>query len=85
MIEKLKQLGDGIVIAGDGRHDSMEHSAKFCAYTIFCITSPMIIHFDIIQVSRLYTFTKLLVYEVGVLTCLSNPNLEFKNYTGRNI
>ena len=84
MIEKLKQLGDGIVIAGDGRHDSMGHSAKCCAYTIFCCTSPMIIHFDIIQVSRPYTFTKLLVYEVGVLTCLSNPNLEFKNYTDRN-
>ena len=84
MIKKLQQLGDSIVIAGDGRHDSTRHSAKFCAYTTFCCTNPMIIHFDSIQVSRLYTFTKLLVYEVAVLTCLLIPNLEFKNYSDRN-
>ena len=50
MMDKLKKLDGGVVIAEDGRHDSMGHSAKFCAYTIFCCTSPMIIHFDIIQV-----------------------------------
>ena len=50
MMDKLKKLDGGVVIAGDGRHDSMGHSAKFCAYTIFCCTSPMIIHFDIVQV-----------------------------------
>lgn len=51
MLEKLK-AHDGIVIAGDGRHDSMGHSAKFCAYTIFCCTIPMIIHFDMVQVNK---------------------------------
>ena len=50
MMDKLKKLDGGVVIAGDGRHDSMGHSAKFCAYTIFCCPSPMIIHFDIVQV-----------------------------------
>ena len=57
MMDELKQLGSGVVIAGDGRHDSMGHSAKFCTYTIFCCTSPMIIHFDIIQVHSLDRFT----------------------------
>ena len=50
MLETRKAQSGGIVIAGDGRHDSMGHSAKFCAYTIFCCTIPMIIHFDIVQV-----------------------------------
>ena len=43
-------IQDGIIIAGDGRHDSMGHSAKFGAYTIFCCTVPMIIHFSLVQV-----------------------------------
>ena len=42
---------DGITIAGDGRHHFMGHSAKYCAYTIFCCTIPMIIHFSLVQVS----------------------------------
>ncbi|XP_067047680.1 uncharacterized protein [Acropora muricata] len=49
MLKKLKDLKDGITIAGDGRHDSMGHSAKYCAYTIFCCTVPMIIHFSLVQ------------------------------------
>ena len=38
------------IIAGDGRHDSMGHSAKYCAYTLFNYTSPNIIHFSLVQV-----------------------------------
>ena len=34
LLSQLKELG-GITIAGDGRHDSMGHCAKYCAYTIF--------------------------------------------------
>ena len=49
-MEQLKKIDGGVVVAGDGRHDSMGHSAKFCAYTMFCSTVPMIIHFDIVQV-----------------------------------
>ena len=45
VLSKLKALRDGIVTAGDGCHDSMGHSAKFGAYTIFCCTIPVIIHF----------------------------------------
>jgi hypothetical protein len=52
LLEKAKAVKDGIVISGDGRHDSMGHSAKFCAYTIFCYTFAQIIHFDLVQVSK---------------------------------
>ena len=38
------------MLARDGRHDSVGHSAKFGAYTMFCCTLPMIIHFALIQV-----------------------------------
>ena len=50
LLEKVKAIQGGIVLAGDGRHDSMGHSPKFGAYTMFCCTLPMIIHFAIIQV-----------------------------------
>ena len=46
----MKNAGE-IIVAGDGRHDSMGHSAKYCAYTIFCCTVPLIIHFTIVQVN----------------------------------
>lgn len=58
-LAKLKDIKDGITIAGDGRHDSMGHSAKYCAYTIFCCTIPMIIHFSLVQVS-IIEFTSLI-------------------------
>ena len=48
----MKAVSGGVVVAGDGRHDSMGHSAKFGAYTIFCCTVPMIIHFALIQVRQ---------------------------------
>ena len=50
MLAKVKAVSEGVSIAGDGRHDSMGHSAKFGAYTMFCCTIPMIIHFVLIQV-----------------------------------
>ena len=50
MLAKLKSVQGGITIAGDGRHDSMGHGTKFGAYTIFCCSIPMIIHFALVQV-----------------------------------
>ena len=50
LLSRLKDLGQKVVIAGDGRHDRMRHSAKFGAYTIFCCTLPLIIHFTLVQV-----------------------------------
>ena len=56
MLEKVKAVKDEIIIAVDGRHDSMGHCAKCGAYTIFCCTIPMILYFSLIQVrdSSLY-------------------------------
>lgn len=47
---ELQKCSQGIVIAGDGRHDSMGHSAKYGAYTIFCCDNPLIMHFELVQV-----------------------------------
>ncbi|XP_028394427.1 uncharacterized protein LOC114518614 [Dendronephthya gigantea] len=41
LISKLKNQDD-LMVSGDGRHDSMGHSVKYCAYTIFCCTVPFI-------------------------------------------
>lgn len=49
LVQSLKEVKEGVVIAGDGRHDSMGHSAKYCAYTIFCCTLSKIIHFSLVQ------------------------------------
>ena len=38
-----------VVVVGDGRHNSMGHSAKYCAYTIFNCTSANIFHFSLAQ------------------------------------
>ena len=54
MLAKLKAIQDGIIIAGDGRHDSTGHSAKFGAYTISCCTVPMIIYFSLVQVRYIF-------------------------------
>ena len=45
-------MKEGVVMSGDGRHDSMGHSAKFCAYTMLCSTLGKIIHFNLVQVSK---------------------------------
>lgn len=47
----LESLKDRVVVlAGDGRHDSMGHSAKFGTYTMFCCTVGLIIHIVLVQV-----------------------------------
>ena len=50
LMEKAKEVIGGVVMAGDGHHDSMGHSAKFYAYSMFCCTLAKIIHFDLVQV-----------------------------------
>lgn len=44
--------GKEVVLAGDGRHDSMGHSAKYGTYTIFCCTVGLIIHIVLVQVTH---------------------------------
>ncbi|XP_068712766.1 uncharacterized protein [Montipora foliosa] len=41
--------GREVDLAGDGRHDSMGHSAKFCTYSIFCCTVGLIIDVALVQ------------------------------------
>ena len=43
--------GKEVVLAGDGRHDSMGHSAKYGTYTIFCCIIGLIIHIALVQVN----------------------------------
>ena len=40
------------ILAGDGRHDSIEHSTKYCAYSMFCCSDPVnaIVDFSLVQV-----------------------------------
>ncbi|KAK3749113.1 hypothetical protein QZH41_019409 [Actinostola sp. cb2023] len=37
LLDSVKEIKDGVVIAGDGRHDSMGHCAKYGAYTVFFV------------------------------------------------
>ena len=58
LLAKVKAV-QGVSVAGDGRHDSMGHNAKFGAYTMFCCTIPMIIHFVLIQVQYIFAILML--------------------------
>jgi len=57
LLAKVKAVHEGVSIAGDGRHDSIGHSAKFGAYTMFSCTIPIIIHFVFIQVQYMFAGT----------------------------
>ena len=50
LIAKVKALKD-VVWSGDGRFDSMGHSAKYGVYTMFCNAILKVVHFELIQVS----------------------------------
>lgn len=66
MFDCLKLTGEKLVMSGDGRHDSMGHSAKFGAYTLFCNNLLKIIHFTLVQV-----WSKFLVLNTiyNILSC----------------
>ena len=48
-LNTIKGMND-VIWCGDGRFDSMGHSAKYCAYTMFCSTILKVVHFEILQV-----------------------------------
>ena len=56
LMRQLKALESSLVISGDGRHDSMGHSTKYGAYTIFCCTSAQIIYFSLVQVINTFKY-----------------------------
>ncbi|KAK2562628.1 hypothetical protein P5673_014316 [Acropora cervicornis] len=51
LVNKGKDLKD-VVWAGDGRYDSMGHSAKYGAYTMVCTTIMKIVHFELVQANE---------------------------------
>ena len=51
LIEKVKKIKNA-TWSGDGRFDSMGHSAKYGAYSMFCNSISKIVHFEIRQVHR---------------------------------
>ena len=50
LAQSLKSVKDS-VWSGDGRFDSMGHSAKYGVYTMFCCTIMKIVIFKLLQVS----------------------------------
>jgi len=50
LIAQLKNVAN-VVWSGDGWFDSMGHSAKYGAYTMFCNTILKVVHFELHQVS----------------------------------
>ncbi len=50
LLDKAKAMKD-VVWSGDGRFDSMGHSAKYGVYTMFCTTLLKVVHFELVQVS----------------------------------
>jgi len=51
LIAKIKQMKD-VAWTGDGRFDSVGHSAKYGVYSMFCTTIMKIVHFELVQVSE---------------------------------
>ena len=49
LIHTLKNMKD-VVWSGDGRFDSMGHSAKYGTYTMLCTTIMKVVHFELVQV-----------------------------------
>ena len=54
IVSRIKQLKD-VAWTGDGRFDSVGHSAKYGVYTMFCITVMKIVHFELVQVCNYFT------------------------------
>lgn len=53
LVIQLKGMKD-LVWCGDGRFDSMGHSAKYGVYTMLNCTVSKIIHFELLQVSKIF-------------------------------
>ncbi|XP_067030157.1 uncharacterized protein [Acropora muricata] len=51
LVTKLKDMTN-VAWSGDGRFDSMGHSAKYSAYTMFCPTIMKVVHFELLQANE---------------------------------
>ena len=54
LVSKLRDMKD-VVWWGDGRFDSMGHSAKYGAYTMFSTSIMKVVHFELVQVWKALT------------------------------
>ena len=50
LMSKIKSSTDEVEWAGDGRFDSMGHSAKYGVYSLFSSPEMKIVHFELLQV-----------------------------------
>ena len=51
LIQSLKGI-QNLTWSGDGRFDSMGHSAKYGVYTMFCNSVSKLVHFELLQVTK---------------------------------
>ena len=73
MTEQLKRSKD-FLWSGDGRFDSMGHSAKYGLYSMFSCTILKIIHFELLQV---HTHVNDLVQTCEICSVLTLCTLKF--------
>eukprot|EP00112_Aurelia_sp_Birch-Aquarium-sp1_P025355 Seg84.2 transcript_id=Seg84.2/GoldUCD/mRNA.D3Y31 product="hypothetical protein" protein_id=Seg84.2/GoldUCD/D3Y31 len=78
LFDQIIGSNSAIVISGDGRHDSMGHSAKYGAYSIFCNTHPGVLHFEMIQRNEAGSST-------GMELLGFQKAMEYLNRSGLNI
>lgn len=71
LFAKIKDLEDA-VWSGDGRFDSMGHSAKYGVYTLLCSPIMKIVHFELLQVKTDYISSS----EIFLVNRLSTCNFK---------
>lgn len=76
LVKKLKTLKD-VVWTGDGRFDSMGHSAKYGSYNMLCTTIMKTVHFDVVEVlfEIILLFLSLCFPTISITTSLSKKML----------
>ena len=50
MIASIREKGEPVMLAGDGRADSPGHSAKYGTYTMMNVDTDKIADFEVVQV-----------------------------------
>ncbi len=53
LLDKVRGMKEA-VWSGDGRFDSMGHSAKYGVYSMLCTSISKIVHFELVQVCLVY-------------------------------
>ena len=51
LLERYKQAGQKLMLAGDGRADSPGHSAKYGSYTVIDLKENKVVDFKLVQVN----------------------------------